>query len=104
MRWPGMHRPSPPRAGVAQSVLIPTDAADVRGDVLEMLDAELTTSYGRDRVRRSDILDIDPGNHRATVTWSAANGEGSPITGYVITAIPGGIKANAGPGATRAGS
>jgi len=32
-----------------------------------MLDAELTTSYGGDRVRRSDILDIDPGNHRATV-------------------------------------
>jgi len=42
-------------------------AADVHGDVLEMLDAELTTSYGRERVRRSDILDIDPGNHRATV-------------------------------------
>jgi hypothetical protein len=41
-----------------------------------------------------------PGNHRATVTWSAANGEGSPITGYVITAMPGRIKTNPGPGAT----
>jgi len=27
-----MRRPSPPRAGVAQSVRIPTDAADVRGE------------------------------------------------------------------------
>jgi PKD repeat protein len=30
------------------------------------------------------------GNHRATVRWSAANPNGSPVTGYVITALPGG--------------
>ena len=40
---------------------------DVRGQVLEMLDADLTTAYGGDRVQRSDVLDIDPGNTRATV-------------------------------------
>ena len=40
---------------------------DVRGQVLEMLDADLTTGYGGSRVERSDVLDIDPGNTRATV-------------------------------------
>ena len=40
---------------------------DVRGHVLEMLDADLTKAYGGDRVQRSDVLDIDPGNTRATV-------------------------------------
>jgi peptidoglycan/xylan/chitin deacetylase (PgdA/CDA1 family) len=57
-------------------------AADVHGDVLEMLDAELTTSYGRDRVRRSDILDIDPGNHRATVVADLRAVEQMPENAY----------------------
>lgn len=57
-------------------------AADVQGDVLEMLDAELTTSYGRDRVRRSDILDIDPGNHRATVIADLRSAEQMPAQAY----------------------
>ncbi len=42
-------------------------AADVRGTVLEVLDSGMTTLYGGDRVRRADVLDIDPGNSRATV-------------------------------------
>jgi peptidoglycan/xylan/chitin deacetylase (PgdA/CDA1 family)/glycosyltransferase involved in cell wall biosynthesis len=42
-------------------------ASDVRGSVLEMLDPALTTKYGEGRVERSDVLDIDPGNHRATI-------------------------------------
>jgi peptidoglycan/xylan/chitin deacetylase (PgdA/CDA1 family) len=42
-------------------------AGDVRGHVLEMLDANLTSAYGGDRVVRSDVLDIDPGNARATL-------------------------------------
>jgi peptidoglycan/xylan/chitin deacetylase (PgdA/CDA1 family) len=42
-------------------------AADVQGHVLEMLDRDLTVQYGGDRVDRSDVLDIDPGNARATV-------------------------------------
>jgi PKD repeat protein len=42
------------------------------------------------------------GNHRATVTWSPADDNGSAITGYVITARPGGAKTTAGPNATSA--
>jgi peptidoglycan/xylan/chitin deacetylase (PgdA/CDA1 family) len=57
-------------------------AGDVRGDVLEMLDAELTTSYGRERVRRSDILDIDPGNHRATVVADLRSTAHMPENAY----------------------
>ena len=57
-------------------------AADVHGEVLEMLDAELTTSYGRERVRRSDILDIDPGNPRATVVADLRSAEQMPEHAY----------------------
>jgi peptidoglycan/xylan/chitin deacetylase (PgdA/CDA1 family)/SAM-dependent methyltransferase len=42
-------------------------AGDVEGAVLEVLDAGLTTTFGGTRVHRSDVLDIDPGNERATV-------------------------------------
>src|SRR6185503_16773648 len=57
-------------------------AADVHGDVLELLDAELTTSYGRERVRRADILDIDPGNHRATVVADLRTAAQMPEDAY----------------------
>ena len=39
-------------------------AADVQGAVLEVLDAGLTTRFGGEKVHRSDVLDIDPGNER----------------------------------------
>ena len=42
-------------------------AGDVQGAVLEVLDAGLTTRFGGTKVHRSDVLDIDPGNERATV-------------------------------------
>ncbi len=57
-------------------------ADDVRGHVLEMLDAELTTAYGRDRVERSDILDIDPGNTRATLIADLRVAERLPSEAY----------------------
>ena len=57
-------------------------AGDVRGQVLEMLDAELTTTYGGDRVERSDILDIDPGNARATVIADLRVAEQLPAEAY----------------------
>ena len=41
--------------------------SDIRGRVLELLDSGLTESYGDDRVEQADVLDIDPGNFRATV-------------------------------------
>jgi PKD repeat protein len=40
------------------------------------------------------------GNHRATVSWSAAKPNGSPITGYVVTTLPGGHTTNVGATAT----
>jgi hypothetical protein len=39
---------------------------DIRGCVLEVKDSEYTKKYGTD-VERYDVLDIDPGNPRATV-------------------------------------
>jgi SAM-dependent methyltransferase len=42
-------------------------AADVRGDVLEVESSLYTTRYGGDQVTRSDVLDLDPENPRATV-------------------------------------
>ena len=42
-------------------------AADIRGSVLEVLDDGLTRRFGGDRVERSDVLDIDVDNRRATV-------------------------------------
>jgi peptidoglycan/xylan/chitin deacetylase (PgdA/CDA1 family)/glycosyltransferase involved in cell wall biosynthesis len=42
-------------------------ALDVRGHTLEMLDSELAHQYGGDRIEQCDVLDIDPGNHRATI-------------------------------------
>ena len=40
------------------------------------------------------------GRHRATVSWTVPADNGSPITGYRVTASPGGMTVNAGPGVT----
>jgi peptidoglycan/xylan/chitin deacetylase (PgdA/CDA1 family)/glycosyltransferase involved in cell wall biosynthesis len=42
-------------------------AADVRGSVLEVQESDLTIRTGGERVTRSDVLDLNPGNPRATV-------------------------------------
>jgi SAM-dependent methyltransferase len=42
-------------------------AADVGGSVLEVKDAGYTRRFGRDRVTRSEVLDIDAANPNATV-------------------------------------
>jgi peptidoglycan/xylan/chitin deacetylase (PgdA/CDA1 family) len=42
-------------------------AGDVRGRVLEIQEPDYTTRFGGSRVARSDVLDIDPANPRATV-------------------------------------
>lgn len=41
-------------------------AADIRGKVLEVMDSRYTERFGV-RVDRSDVLDIDPANARATI-------------------------------------
>jgi peptidoglycan/xylan/chitin deacetylase (PgdA/CDA1 family) len=56
-------------------------AADIRGDVLEVLDPGLTT-LGGSRVERSDVLDIDADNHRATVIADLRAADGIPSESY----------------------
>ena len=46
---------------------VESHAEDVHGNVLEILDSGLTERCGARRVDRSDVLDIDPSNPRATV-------------------------------------
>jgi hypothetical protein len=43
------------------------NASDVHGDVLEVGDARYTERFGGDRVTRSDVVDVDPSNDRATI-------------------------------------
>lgn len=42
-------------------------AVDVRGAVLEVQEPDYTLRLGGDRVTRSDVIDADPGNSRATI-------------------------------------
>jgi SAM-dependent methyltransferase len=46
---------------------IAAHASDIRGSVLEVHDDDYTRQFGGTRVTRSDVLDIDPTNPRATV-------------------------------------
>ncbi|PWT82891.1 MAG: hypothetical protein C5B57_07935 [Blastocatellia bacterium] len=61
---------------------IAEQAEDIRGTVLEVLDSFLTVTYGGDRVTRSDVLDIDPRNHRATVVADLRNTDQLPSEKY----------------------
>jgi peptidoglycan/xylan/chitin deacetylase (PgdA/CDA1 family) len=42
-------------------------AADVQGVVLEVQEPDYTLRFGKDRVQRSDVLDVDAANPRATI-------------------------------------
>ena len=57
-------------------------AQDVHGQVIEVLGDELTTTYGQDRVHRSDVLDIDAGNARATLIADLRVAEQLPADTY----------------------
>ena len=51
-------------------------AGDIAGDVLEVQEPDYTRRFGGDRVTRSDVVDLDPANPRATIVSdlrSAAN-------------------------------
>lgn len=48
--------------------------SDVHGRVLEVLDDGFTKRYGGARVTRADVLDIEPGNRRATVISDLRSG------------------------------
>ena len=52
-------------------------ATDIRGNALEVKDADYTRRFGRG-VARSDVLDIDPANAQATIVADLSIGEGIP--------------------------
>jgi SAM-dependent methyltransferase len=54
-------------------------AGDVRGNVLEVKDADYIRKYGRDVVR-TDVLDIDAANPQATIVADLSIGEGIPAS------------------------
>lgn len=54
-------------------------AGDVRGNVLEVKDADYIRKYGRDVVR-TDVLDIDAANPQATIVADLSVGEGIPAS------------------------
>jgi peptidoglycan/xylan/chitin deacetylase (PgdA/CDA1 family) len=61
---------------------IAAHAEDVQGEVLEVLDNVLTRAHGGGRVIRSDVLDIDASNHRATVIADLRLGTQLPEEAY----------------------
>jgi hypothetical protein len=56
--------------------------ADIRGDVLEILDPTYTRRLARGQVRRADVLDASPGAKEATVRGNLETGEGLPRSAY----------------------
>jgi len=56
-------------------------AGDVRGNALEVKDADYTKRYGHDLVR-TDILDLDAANPQATIVADLATGEGIPESSF----------------------
>jgi len=57
-------------------------AGDVRGIVLEIQEPDYTRRFGGDRVVRSDVIDIDPGNQRANLTGDLRRLEAIPSDTY----------------------
>ncbi|QEC46229.1 class I SAM-dependent methyltransferase [Baekduia soli] len=57
-------------------------SGDVRGRVLEVLDATYTRRFGGTAVTRSDVLDLDPANAAATIRADLETGEGVPRGAY----------------------
>lgn len=55
---------------------------DVRGHVLEILDAHYTQMFGGERVEVSDVLHAAPGNPEATMVGDLATGEGIPPNAF----------------------
>jgi hypothetical protein len=53
-------------------------ASDIQGRVLEVQDANYTRRFGGDRVARSDVLHVVPGNPQATIVADLASAPGIP--------------------------
>lgn len=57
-------------------------AGDIRGRVLEIGDDYYTRRFGRERVVRSDVLDVNPKNVRATIVADLARGNKIPSNAF----------------------
>jgi SAM-dependent methyltransferase len=57
-------------------------AADVRGVVLEVQEGDYTRQFGADRVTRSDVLDLDAANSRATIVSDLRRASNVPASIY----------------------
>lgn len=53
-------------------------AADIQGHVLEIGDNSYTVSFGAERVSRSDVLHVEPGNPHATIVGSLTDAQQIP--------------------------
>jgi len=57
-------------------------AADIRGNVLEIGDAEYTTRFGAGHVLQSNVLHAVSGNRSATIIGDLASGDGIPTEAF----------------------
>jgi SAM-dependent methyltransferase len=57
-------------------------SGDIRGDVLEVLDDTYTRRFGGERVTRADVVDLDPGNAKATIRADLETGDGVPAAAF----------------------
>jgi hypothetical protein len=56
--------------------------SDIHGKVLEIGDPEYTKKFGGNRVIRTDVLHVLPGNPQATIVGNLETGLGLPIEAY----------------------
>jgi SAM-dependent methyltransferase len=57
-------------------------SADIKGRVLEILDAHYTQQFGGGRVTVSDVLHVAQGNPQATIIGDLATGQGLPLQAF----------------------
>jgi hypothetical protein len=56
--------------------------SDIRGRVLEVGDPAYTLAFGAERVTRSEILHVEPGNPQATIVGNLETGENIPVATF----------------------
>jgi len=89
VRWGNLPRVAPLSRQSALDRGVPVDryfiteflgehAADVRGDVMEMSRSGYTRTYGGERVRSVEVVDIDPGNDQATLRRDLCEADSLP--------------------------
>jgi hypothetical protein len=61
-----------------EELFLPQYAHEIRGHVLELADPRYTRRFGRDRVVKSDVLHLRPGNPEATIVADLTRGDDLP--------------------------